>query len=73
MRLRMGRGEGNRRRVGMEQECLGAVGKGDCKKQESYQRGVEGSGIQKGKRRQGWGRGIRRINGAGQVLGKRGI
>lgn len=31
------------------------------------------SGIQKGQRRQGWTHGIRRINGTGEVQGKRGI
>lgn len=38
----------------MEQECLGAIGKGDCNKRGKYQRGLGGSGIEKGQRRQPW-------------------
>lgn len=38
----------------MEQECLGATGKGDCNKQSKYQRGLGGSGSEQGQRTQHW-------------------
>lgn len=68
-----GGGKKCRRGVGMEQECLGVIGKGDCNQREGIRGAWKVQASARVRGEQGWGHGIRRINGAGEVLGKRGI